>query len=169
MLLANFFEFVYYAPFFPSNPSSERHNSEEDAVPLDSTKSLAANVFDILRDLASVDASVSKGRKLGQLNNFVKIVRNVFARNVRLQRQQRQKQQQQQPRTKDETVSQQPSRAGAAETLNSVAAGRDVTRSGAEADSGLHHPAHYGTKPGHFETSIIHFPMSEEVSEQANE
>ena len=31
---------------------------------------------------------------------------------------------------------------------------------------------HYGTKPGHFETSIIHFPTSEglsEVSEQANE
>ena len=33
-------------------------------------------------------------------------------------------------------------------------------------------PAHYGTKLGHFETSIIHFPTSEgvsEVSEQANE
>ena len=32
--------------------------------------------------------------------------------------------------------------------------------------------AHYGTKPGHFETSIIHFPTSEgvsEVSERANE
>ena len=31
---------------------------------------------------------------------------------------------------------------------------------------------HYGTKPGHFETSKIHFPMSEgvsEVSERANE
>ena len=25
--------------------------------------------------------------------------------------------------------------------------------------------AHYGTKPGHFETSIIHFPISEGVSE----
>ena len=24
---------------------------------------------------------------------------------------------------------------------------------------------HYGTKPGHFEKSKIHFPMSEEVSE----
>ena len=33
-------------------------------------------------------------------------------------------------------------------------------------------PVHCGTKPGHFETSIIHFPTSEEVSEeseQANE
>ena len=33
-------------------------------------------------------------------------------------------------------------------------------------------PLHYGTKPGHFETSIIHFPTSEgvsEVSEQAKE
>ena len=32
--------------------------------------------------------------------------------------------------------------------------------------------AHYGTKPGHFETSKIHFPTSEgvsEVSERANE
>ena len=32
--------------------------------------------------------------------------------------------------------------------------------------------AHYGTKPGHFETSKIHFPTSEgvsEVSKQANE
>ena len=36
--------------------------------------------------------------------------------------------------------------------------------------------AHYGTKPGHFETSIIHFSMSEgvskvseRVSERANE
>ena len=31
---------------------------------------------------------------------------------------------------------------------------------------------HYGTKPGHFETSKIHFPTSEgvsEVSERANE
>ena len=31
---------------------------------------------------------------------------------------------------------------------------------------------HYGTKPGHFETSEIHFPTSEgvsEVSERANE
>ena len=31
---------------------------------------------------------------------------------------------------------------------------------------------HYGTKPGHLETSIIHFPTSEEVSEvseRANE
>ena len=31
---------------------------------------------------------------------------------------------------------------------------------------------HYGTKPGHFETSKIHFPMSEgvsKVSERANE
>ena len=26
-------------------------------------------------------------------------------------------------------------------------------------------PTHYGTKPGHFETSIIHFPTSEGVSE----
>ena len=26
-------------------------------------------------------------------------------------------------------------------------------------------PAHYGTKPGHFETSKIHFPRSEGVSE----
>ena len=32
--------------------------------------------------------------------------------------------------------------------------------------------SHYGTKPGHFETSIIHFPTSEgvsEVSKRANE
>ena len=32
-------------------------------------------------------------------------------------------------------------------------------------------PLHYGTKPGHFETSKIHFPTSEgvsEVSERAN-
>ena len=32
--------------------------------------------------------------------------------------------------------------------------------------------AHYGTKPGHFKTSIIHLPTSEgvsEVSERANE
>ena len=27
-------------------------------------------------------------------------------------------------------------------------------------------PLHYGTKPGHFETSIIHFPTSEGVSER---
>ena len=34
------------------------------------------------------------------------------------------------------------------------------------------HTSHYGTKPGHFETSKIHFPTSEgvsEVSERANE
>ena len=109
---------------------------------MDSTKSLAANVFDILRDLASVDASVSKGRKLGQLNNFVKIVRNVFARNVRLQRQQRKRQQQQQLREQqqqqraDETISQQPSRAGAAETFETAAARRDVPQPSSEADSG---------------------------------
>ena len=43
------------------------------------------------------------------------------------------------------------------------------------ASKGLHgamdKPAHYGTKPGNFETSIIHFPTSKgvsEVSEQAN-
>ena len=33
-------------------------------------------------------------------------------------------------------------------------------------------PLHYGTKPGHFETSKIHFPTNEgvsEVSERANE
>ena len=29
-------------------------------------------------------------------------------------------------------------------------------------------PVHYGTKLGHFETSKIHFPTSEGVSEQAN-
>ena len=28
---------------------------------------------------------------------------------------------------------------------------------------------HYGTKPGHFETSIIHFLISNGVSERANE
>ena len=28
--------------------------------------------------------------------------------------------------------------------------------------------AHYGTKPGHFETSKIHFPMSEEASERVS-
>ena len=28
---------------------------------------------------------------------------------------------------------------------------------------------HYGTKPGHFETSKIHFPTSEGVSEQTSD
>ena len=28
---------------------------------------------------------------------------------------------------------------------------------------------HYGTKPGHFETLIIHFPTSKGVSEQISE
>ena len=39
------------------------------------------------------------------------------------------------------------------------------------ASAALAAPAHYGSKPGHFETSIIHFPTSEgvsEVSERAN-
>ena len=61
--------------------STERHNSEEDAVPMDSSKSLAANVIDILRDVVA-PTGVLKGRKLGQLNNFVKIIRTVFARNI---------------------------------------------------------------------------------------
>ena len=33
----------------------------------------------------------------------------------------------------------------------------------------FHSPVHYGTKPGHFETSIIHFPTSEGVSEVSKE
>ena len=50
-------------------------------------------------------------------------------------------------------------------------------RRSSPAHSPTRHPAllataHYGTKPGHFETSKIHFPTSEgvsEVSERANE
>ena len=73
---------LYPVQFHPRNYSpSERHNSEEDAVPLDSSKSLAANVYEILRDVVA-PTGVLKGRKLGQLNNFVKIVRTVFSRNV---------------------------------------------------------------------------------------
>ena len=70
-------------PTTPITLFIERHNSEEDAVALDSSKPLAANVADILRDVAA-PSGVVRGRKLGQLNNFVKIIRNVFARNLRV-------------------------------------------------------------------------------------
>ena len=50
----------------------------------------------------------------------------------------------------------------------------DVEIAAASSSSSSSHAAvaHYGTKPGHFETSKIHFPTSEgvsEVSERANE
>ena len=53
-------------------------------------------------------------------------------------------------------------------TIDKAAASAAETQEeGAAAAAG--EGAHYGTKPGHFETSKIHFPSSEEVSERANE
>ena len=48
---------------------------------------------------------------------------------------------------------------------NSTSIGTHPCQGEAPKDVGMH----YGTKPGHFETSKIHFPTSEGVSERANE
>ena len=48
---------------------------------MDSSKSLAANVIGILHDVVA-PTGVPKGRKLGQLNNLVKIIRTVLSRNI---------------------------------------------------------------------------------------
>ena len=57
-------------------------------------------------------------------------------------------------------------------SAGNVVSSLTLNTSGNSFIGGVFAAAHYGTKPGHFETSKIHFPTSEgvsEVSERGNE